>query len=285
MNSPIGLLVLVFCCASVRSAATVGGGGLRPLRVTDRIVGGTAATVDQFPWIVSMQRFGAHRCGAAIVSPWRILTAAHCTDTIPAGQLSVRAGSSYSSDFGQLVQVDELHQHPDYNGKNFHNDLCVMWLNEAIDTRPSGVAVAPMPYQHQEVKTGAAAWVAGWGHEKEGAAVNSKVLRAVQVPIVDQKQCKQWYKNSITDGMVCAGYAAGGKDACQNDSGGPLTVDGLLVGIVSWGVGCAQKNQPGVYARVAYYRNWIEGWMREDEYGPGTTTTPKPRWVRRPGVW
>lgn len=55
--------------------------------------------------------------------------------------------------------------------------------------------------------------------------------------------------------MICAGYKAGGIDACQGDSGGPLVADYKLVGVVSWGKGCATN--PGVYARVSYVRNWI----------------------------
>lgn len=79
------------------------------------------------------------------------------------------------------------------------------------------------------------------------------------VPIVNQKKCARAYQNvgTITDRMICAGYDKGGRDACQGDSGGPLVANDVLIGVVSWGQGCAMANFPGVYSRVATVRNWI----------------------------
>ena len=57
--------------------------------------------------------------------------------------------------------------------------------------------------------------------------------------------------------MICAAVPGGGKDACQGDSGGPLVVDGKLAGIVSWGVGCAEPQYPGVYSNVATLKSFV----------------------------
>ena len=79
------------------------------------------------------------------------------------------------------------------------------------------------------------------------------------MPTVNQKECNKAYSDfgGVTDRMLCAGYQQGGKDACQGDSGGPLVADGKLVGVVSWGYGCAQAGYPGVYSRVAVVRDWV----------------------------
>lgn len=90
-------------------------------------------------------------------------------------------------------------------------------------------------------------------------------MRAARVPIVNQDVCKKQYSNfsyDITDRMICAGLKKGGKDACQGDSGGPLvefeTGVPRLIGVVSWGKGCALPKSSGVYARVTAIREWIK---------------------------
>ena len=91
----------------------------------------------------------------------------------------------------------------------------------------------------------------------------SKVLMQVSVPIVSEAKCKKAYGSSIHTSMVCAGLDRGGKDSCQGDSGGPMVCEHngkfFLEGVVSWGSGCASPGKYGVYARVRYLKNWIDG--------------------------
>jgi guanylate cyclase len=90
------------------------------------------------------------------------------------------------------------------------------------------------------------------------------VLRSVVVPIWTRDQCLEaGYGNKrISENMMCAGYHDGKKDACQGDSGGPMHMEGAsgsmeIVGVVSWGRGCARPNLPGIYTKVVNYLPWI----------------------------
>lgn len=76
------------------------------------------------------------------------------------------------------------------------------------------------------------------------------------MPIVPQWECRWLYGHeSLSENMFCAD--ASGRGSCQGDSGGPVVANGVLVGIVSWGVGCARPGYPGVYASVEKLRKWI----------------------------
>ena len=104
----------------------------------------------------------------------------------------------------------------------------------------------------------------GWGRTKEGdEKPASEVLQKGEVPYIENATCnaKDAYDGKIKPGMMCAGYRDGGVDSCQGDSGGPLVLRGqdgpVLVGVVSWGEGCARKLRYGIYTRVTAYSDWI----------------------------
>lgn len=222
----------------------------------NRIVGGSPALITQFPWIVSMQRFGGHRCGASIVSATRLVSAAHCTFLIAASSLQINAGSTFSQVNQQFIQVSAFTNHPSYNPLTLNNDINVMSLATPLVFSAS-VAPTGLPAQGAGAGVGVFAYVAGWGTLVENGSA-SPDLRFVAVPIVSNAECNASYGGGITAAMLCAGFPQGGHDACQGDSGGPLTIGGTLVGAVSWGNGCARPGFPGVYANVAHFRNWID---------------------------
>nr|CAD7589952.1 unnamed protein product [Timema genevievae] len=251
-----------------------------------KIVGGTTAAISQFPHmrdnkcivllqLALMNANNVQFCGASIISSNWGLTAAHCTIGFSANQLRVRAGSDYKASGGTIYVVSQIINHAGYSSQTIDNDISLIRLTNAlvvlnptaedgeIEVRISvatpfvfSTTVRAISLGTAELAAGTYTTVTGWGATRSGGA-SSAVLLQVSVPVVDQATCSRQY-NGITNGMLCAGYTAGGKDACQGDSGGPLISGGVLVGVVSWGGVCAAANQPGVYAKVSFYRSWIQ---------------------------
>ncbi|XP_040171370.1 trypsin-4 [Anopheles arabiensis] len=222
-----------------------------------RIVGGFEIDVAETPYQVSLQRSKRHICGGSVLSGKWILTAAHCTDGSQPESLTVRLGSSRHASGGSVIHVARIVQHPDYDQETIDYDYSLLEL-ESVLTFSNKVQPIALPEQDEAVEDGIMTIVSGWGSTKSAIESNA-ILRAANVPTVSQDECNQAYHKSegITERMLCAGYQQGGKDACQGDSGGPLVAEDKLIGVVSWGAGCAQPGYPGVYARVAVVRDWI----------------------------
>nr|WCR76449.1 trypsin-like protein [Sitodiplosis mosellana] len=231
-----------------------------------RIVGGFAINITQAPWQVSLQRNGSHGCGGSIISNTWIVTAAHCTVAYVnnAENLKVRAGSSLHHEDGELYAVKRVIQNSKHNRKTKEYDFSLLELEEPLQFDDTKQAI--QLHNFDEVfPDNTNAFVSGWGNT-QNSSESSLQLRGAEVPLVNQKKCNEAYTSfsPITPRMICAGfYEEGGKDSCQGDSGGPLVAfspdDGTprLVGIVSWGKGCAEPNYPGVYSRVLAARDWI----------------------------
>lgn len=220
-----------------------------------RIVGGTETTIEHIPWIVSLRFFGSHRCGGSIISTTRVLSAAHCTAGISPNFLEIRAGSTNFGVGGHLRTISQFVNHPLFSSSTLRNDISILQFVTPLNTNLPSISIISLPYFSAPV--GSLAQVSGWGATCESCSF-SAILRYIMIPIISNLDCNRVYEGSITDGMMCALYPGGTRDACQGDSGGPLTHNNVLEGIVSWGNGCARPNFPGVYTRVAFYRNWID---------------------------
>ncbi|KAL1400957.1 hypothetical protein pipiens_007006 [Culex pipiens pipiens] len=254
----ITLLATVACVALVQGASTA----RHPARPwwnappsSERIVGGFEIDILEVPYQISLQSYG-HFCGGSIIGENWVLTAGHCASDYDVG-LNVRVGSSLHGSGGQLVPVKRVIQHPQYNPNTIDFDFALLELEQPVQLSEEFFAVE-LPEQDQEVEDGQLLQVSGWGYTQNPSESN-EALRATNVPAVSQEECRESYGGyQITDRMICAGYQAGGKDACQGDSGGPLVEGKTLVGVVSWGIGCAEPGYPGVYSRVAAVRDWIK---------------------------
>ncbi|MDP6452813.1 MAG: trypsin-like serine protease [SAR202 cluster bacterium] len=231
---------------------------------SSKIVGGQEADVGEWPWQILM---GPNfTCGGSILSSRWIVTAAHCVtssslvDAVPA-ELEVAAGIHNRSDAGQRSAPEAVLLHPNYNGGAGNgSDIALLYLPSdlTLGTSTNAQAISMITTSDSALVTpGTTSTVTGWGTTASGGTVSQKLLE-VELPIVTNTTCDGVY-GLIIDSMVCAGGTpSGGTDSCQGDSGGPLVVqDGgsgwKLLGVVSFGTGCADPNVPGVYTRVSSF--------------------------------
>lgn len=228
---------------------------LKGPNVDGRIVGGRDTTIEDHPYIVSVQIHNTHGCGGSILSPIWILSAAHCfIESLSA--YSIRTGSTTINSGGEVIAIRRIINHPDYNAPTADYDISLLELDSPITTIVArSVALAA---EGGPPAAGVTATVTGWGALWEGGPL-STILQVIQVPIISMADCRAVYgANFVTDRMFCAGFlGVGGVDACQSDSGGPLIANGVLTGVVSWGFGCARPDGPGVYVSIPNLRQWI----------------------------
>ncbi|XP_031636234.1 trypsin alpha-like [Contarinia nasturtii] len=230
--------------------------------VSGRIVGGTATKIERVPWQLSLRIYGKHRCGASIISENRALSAAHCYrpqyENIK--DLSVLAGSTLRfGDVGSLIiGLDKYIQHPNFNNSTLQNDIAVIWLQRKLTFSPK-IRPVNLPRQNQSLLFGSTVLISGWGYLEAGNALSvADLLQYTSITVLDNKICQMAYQEWFREGMFCSGVKDMSRDACQGDSGGPLTTNGIQIGIISWGVSCADKRYPGVYTNVALFRKWID---------------------------
>jgi len=282
MFPQIAILFAVVFTDSVISTDVCGTTPISP-NLNGFIVGGVEARPNSLPWQISMGvGYYGHVCGGSIVSKDTIITAAHCIFGYMAGSKFWPSKQKYYVDIGmhilkgshgkyyKRINVKKVIVHPKWNSnKIFNVDMAILKLDTPI-TYSDGVQPICLPDPSQAYTSGEHFIASGWGHTKEGGS-NANELQQVVVPYITSSACNLSYQkvypgsSYVHDQVVCAGYASGGKDACQNDSGGPLAAmvnrKWTLAGVTSWGTGCARAGSPGVYTNVAKYRSFIDQHM------------------------
>lgn len=232
-----------------------------PSDVEPMIIGGEETTIEENPFVVALTTpDGFQFCGGSIVAPTKVVTAAHCTEGSSPSEIQVVAGrTALSGGGGDVAGVTDIWIHPDWNSGALINDASVLTLDTALPQAPIALA---SPADGDLYAAGVTSTVLGWGVTDSGST--SDTLRKVSVPVTSDAACAASYPDSYdAASMVCAGLPEGGKDACQGDSGGPLeatAADGTrkLIGIVSWGQGCAEPDFYGVYGRVSAFHDLIQ---------------------------
>lgn len=225
------------------------------------IVGGEPASSSDNPWVIQMSNESSplpskEYCGGTLVAANKIVTAAHCFDEVGEDGWTFIQGRDDLTDksTGTESTLKSLWVHPDWNGvgDGSSEDVAVVTLEKPFD----GVKTLPLNEDTGlSEKKGTTATVLGWG-DTQGTGPDD-LLQKVDVEVQGDAGCESYGDSYDAGNEVCAGLPEGGKDACQGDSGGPLVAEGKLLGIVSWGQGCAEKGYPGVYTDVAKYADLV----------------------------
>uniref|UniRef100_A0A182NKP3 Peptidase S1 domain-containing protein n=1 Tax=Anopheles dirus TaxID=7168 RepID=A0A182NKP3_9DIPT len=235
-----------------------------------RIVGGSHAEPEAYPFIVGIFRDGKFHCGGSIYNEHWIISAAHCCDNFHQHYFEVRSGMLRKRSFApqvQITRVTHMIVHHAYSSALMANDIALMRVEHPFHYN-RWVRPICMPERHRTTDDRDWVWgpppgtvctAVGWGALRERGGAPDHLMQ-VSVPILSY--CK--HRADRDSLQICAAEEDGGHDACQGDSGGPFVCQSksnpfewYLAGVVSHGEGCARAHEPGVYTRVALFLDWI----------------------------
>ncbi|MEU9334435.1 trypsin-like serine protease [Streptomyces sp. NPDC048290] len=256
-----------------RESPRTGTGGSPSGGKEAKIIGGTTTTITSAPWMAQLWYFDDRGttgtaddigffCGGAVVSPTKILTAAHCVKgynwylngvvVTGTAKMPTEAGTD-----GTVTLPLRQWQHPSYNAGTLDNDIAVLTLDVPVKATPIRMTTAG---DSASYAARTKAKVYGWGRTRSTSDALSPTLRTATLPLQSDSTCAgAWGREFVKGHMVCAGDPSTGSDsttvsACNGDSGGPLVVNNRIIGVVSWGVeDCVYRGKYSVFAKVTSY--------------------------------
>ncbi|XP_034094250.1 tissue-type plasminogen activator isoform X1 [Gymnodraco acuticeps] len=245
-------------------------------RPSFRMFGGRESDITEQPWQVAINVYHArhrkhfHRCGGVLIDSCWVLSAAHCFDDIgKAEKLEVILGRTFrkqNSSSEQIFKVEKYWNHEKFDSETFDNDIVLLKLKTDIGicaVNSPEVLPACLPDRGLVLPDWTECEISGYGKDSEFSAEFSERVKRGYVRLWPKERCVPdvLSQRTITPNMLCAGDTRGLDDACKGDSGGPLVCRNndkmTLMGVISWGDGCGQKDKPGVYTRVTHYIDWI----------------------------
>ncbi|MFD8546857.1 S1 family peptidase [Streptomyces sp. NPDC059649] len=242
-----------------------------PAPTAHAIVGGRRTSTAQAPWTVAINLWrqtntyprSGQFCGGTLVTPTKVVTAAHCVvDEAPTDLGAVAGRTDLRRHDGTLRKVTRVWIHPRF-GRHLENDVAVLTLDAPMPATYTPLPIATAsdtdPY-----RPGTRARVYGWGLlDYENHAANA--LRSAPLRVLPDRTCRRLNPDGDFDPRMhaCANDPVTGAHHTEGDSGGPLVADGKLIGIVSWLANSnASTPTPGVYTRVSAFSREIADQLR-----------------------
>lgn len=244
-----------------------------------RIIGGApASTVPSSFAALAASESRDIFCGATLIAPDVLLTAAHCLEDLESPLLVYpRPLDRLALEPSQGLKPERIVVHPAYDSRAIVNDIGLIFLPAGTSAGIAGFIPTPLSHDRGEAEALGEGSVYGFGQLSNYGTLPADELRRTVLPTIDRERCQGLdpIYASISEQQICVGeLEQGGQDSCQGDSGGALYAEEegavqKVLGLVSWGVSCAQRQSPGIYTRVAAYRDWIEATIRRAPAGTG----------------
>nr|AGS78660.1 serine protease [Mylabris cichorii] len=231
--------------------------GVKPSH-SGRIINGQVATKGQFPYQAFLEVYSLLEgwyCGGSLITTTAVLSAGHCGVDGLLAYITLGAQDVTVTESSQVnVETSDIVVNSAYDSSSITNDISIFRLSSAV-TLTDYIQLATLPTSASSTYAGETGVVSGWGITNGYASTISSVLRYTSNPILTNTACSE-IMGTIPSTQICLS-GANGHSSCSGDSGGPLTVDGVQVGIVSYGIEYCPSGYPSVFTRVTSYLEWI----------------------------
>ncbi|CAH2097794.1 unnamed protein product [Euphydryas editha] len=229
--------------------------------ISRRLIAGKDAVIQDYPYVVSIQKNNEHWCAGALLNPRLVITTANCIwKARSISRMRIRAGSRYMERDGQVARIQEVVKHPDWSIRSHpDNDVGLLLLDRNIKFSDS-VHGVDLPNRamwpaFEDV------WVTSWGSDRRDGIYKTDgvTLQVYHAKLIDHDKCNnitQRFGVVVTHNFICVAQT-GRRAPCTRDTGAPAVSDGILWGLASWGIRklCGTERFPAMFSYTASHSN------------------------------